>query len=354
MASLRIGIVGTGNMAHSHAQNYQKMAGVELASCLDIQADRAADFARAYRIPHVAASLPELLEQVDAVAVVTPDRQHAEITIAALEAGKHVLCEKPLAVTLAEARRVAEAAAASKAIHLVNFSYRSSAAMQKAMQWAKDGRLGHLRHVHAWYLQSWLASADWSVERLQWRLKTSAGSGGVLGDLGCHILDLTTAVAGEVSRIRCDLRTFPKISAKGAVTHWDGEALDANDTAIIELEFAGGGIGLVHTTRWASGHGNHLRLELHGTEGALMLDLDQDYHKLNHCLGEDRRRSAWSTDALEPTPNPYERFVRAIQTGVPDQPDLLRGAQIQAYLDACERSAVSGNWEPVLPWLPPY
>ena len=81
-----------------------------------------------------------------------------------------------------------------------------------------------------------------------------------------------------------------------------------------------------------------------------MLDLDRDYHKIDTCLGKDRHKNKWTTKTLKPTPNNYQRFIRAIQTGKPDQPDIIRGAQIQAYLDACERSAKSGQWEVVLPW----
>jgi predicted dehydrogenase len=330
---------------------------VELASCLDVVPGRAAEFAKKHSVHHVAKDLDQLLDQADAVAVVTPDRFHAEPSLAALNAGKHLLCEKPLCPTLAEAKQVAHAAqrAAGKgAIHMINFSYRHSAALQQAMALAEAGRLGALRHVHSLYLQSWL-SADmwggWQSEGMVWRLQTAAGSGGVLGDLGCHILDLTTAVAGDVARVRCHLATFPKIAADGQpVTELAGKKFDANDTALIELEFTNGALGLVQTTRWATGHVNHLRLEAHGTDGAVMFDLDRDYHKIDVCFGNDTSAAKWQTESLAPAPTVYERFITAIQTGRPDQPDIVRGAQIQAYLDACERSAKSGQWETVRKW----
>jgi predicted dehydrogenase len=237
---------------------------------------------------------------------------------------------------------------------MINFSYRKSAAFQKAIALVAAGQLGALRHVHSFYLQSWLSSdvwGNWSKEAFLWRLQTAAGSGGVLGDLGCHILDLTTAVGGEVARVRCDLRTFAKIDPTGqAITEWAGKKLDANDTAIIELEFTNGAVGLVHTTRWATGHKNHLRLEAHGTDGALMFDLDRDYDKLDTCLHAGKDKAEWTTESLAPTPSNFERFITAIRSGQPDQPDILRGAQIQSYLDACERSAKSGQWEAVPAW----
>jgi predicted dehydrogenase len=351
MAALKIGIVGTGGMANYHATQFKAIKGLELTSCLDVVPERAQAFAQKHGFKAATKDLDELLAAVDAVAVVTPDRFHAEPTIAALKAGKHVLCEKPLTVTLAEAGRDGR-------IHMVNFSYRSSAAFQHAIELRRKGALGKLRHVHSYYLQSWLAQSqwgDWNSDSMLWRLQTAKGSGGVLGDLGCHILDMTTAVADEVKAVRCDLRTFPKLlrtqgeKAK-EVTEYKGAKLDANDTAIIEIEFAGGATGIVHTSRWAVGHANHLRCEVHGTKGALRFDLDEDYHRINLFQGADLKKAQWKPKQLKPTPSNWQRFVGAIRKGRLDQPDILRGAQIQAYLDACERSAKSGRWESIASW----
>jgi predicted dehydrogenase len=237
---------------------------------------------------------------------------------------------------------------------MVNFSYRRSAALQKAMELSARGDLGQFRHAHAFYLQSWLSApiwGHWTNEAWIWRLQTAAGSGGVLGDIGCHLLDLATGVTGPVKKIRCWLTTFPKLTDDGkAYTTYKGKKLDANDTAVIELQLENGGTAVLHTTRWAAGHSNHLRLEAHGTEGAVMFDLDKSYDQLNVCSSKDMLKAEWKTLDLKPTPNNYERFVRAIKTGDVDQPDIIRGGQIQAYLDACEKSAKSGKWENVSSW----
>jgi predicted dehydrogenase len=356
-SKLRIGIVGTGDMAHAHAAHFSKIKGVTLASCVDVVPGRAQAFAQQHGIARVAPSLEDLLNDVDAVALVTPDRFHHEGALAVLRAGKHLLCEKPLTLTLAHAKAVAVAAkrAAKRGqIGMVNFSYRRSAALQKAMQLASAGRLGELRHAHAFYLQSWIATpiwGHWSKERWLWRMSTQSGSGGVLGDIGCHLLDLLTSVTGDVSEVRCALGNFPKIGPDGKpYSKWQGKPLDANDTAIIELGFKHGGLGVLHMSRWATGHANHLRLEVHGTEGAVMFDLDRSEEKLDTCLGKDAASARWKTQHLTVAPTIYQRFARAIVTGEQAQPDLLRGAQIQAYLDACERSARSGHWEKVLKW----
>ncbi len=343
-------------MAKSHANAYKAIRGVELVACQDVDRARAEAFAAQHGIPFAAQSIDEVLDRSDAISVVTPDRFHAEQSLRVLKARKHLLCEKPLAVTLAQARAVAREAKRSSAhgvVHLVNFSYRRSAALEQAARLVQSGKIGDLRHVHGFYLQTWLSApvwGHWTEDLWLWRLKTSAGSGGVLGDVGCHILDLATAVAGPVKRVRCDLRTFPKVTREGkSVTEWKGGALDANDTAVIELELSSGAICLLQATRWATGHKNHLRLEAHGTQGAVRFDLDAGEHALEVCLGKDKDSVEWKTRTLKPVPSVYERFIRAIRTGKPEQPDLLRGAEVQAYLDACERSAISGKWETVKP-----
>ncbi|HEY4157928.1 MAG TPA: Gfo/Idh/MocA family oxidoreductase [Polyangiaceae bacterium] len=352
---MKIGIVGTGGMANAHADNFKKMRGVELTSCLDIVPGRAQAFAQKHGVKRVAENLDQLFDAVDAVALVTPDSAHHQGVLATLAAGKHLLAEKPLTVTLAQARDVVKAARVAQkkgVVGLVNFSYRRSAALQRAIELSATGKLGALRHAHGFYLQSWIATpiwGHWSNETWLWRMQQSAGSAGVLGDIGCHLLDLATSVTGAVSELRCALGCFPKIDANGRErTSFHGKKLDANDSALIELKFQAGGLGVLQTSRWATGHANHLRLEVHGTEGALRFDLDRSYDEIELCLGADRQHARWRTQKLRPAPSIWQRFVRAVQSGEAEQPDLFRGAEIQAMLDACERSASSGAWQRVL------
>lgn len=349
--AIRLGIIGTGGMANAHAKAFQAIRGVRLTACLDVVAEKAQAFAAQYGIPHVTTRLDDLFAQVDAVAIVTPDRFHAGPTIAALKAGKHVLCEKPLTTTLAEARKVAAAAKAARGvIGMVNFSYRRSAAFQKAIALVQSGAIGEVRHVHAHYLQGWLAGIREPREKgkvLPWRLQTSWG-GGVLADLGCHILDLSTAVVGPVAAARCDFANFPKLRTDGKpFTAWKGEQMDADDTAAIHLRFASGtSFGVVHTTRWATGRGNSIRVEVNGTTGALMFDLDRSYEQIDVF---NRAKNAWKTLTLKPAPTNYQRFITAIRSGVAEQPDLARGAEVQAILAACAQSAKNGKFVAVAP-----
>lgn len=349
MSSIRLGIVGTGSMAKWHADQFAKLPDVELAACLDVLPDRAQAFAHAHHIPYCASDLTDLLSRVDAITVVTPDAFHAETCIAALKLGKHVLCEKPLTVTLAEAKQVVAAhEGAQNVVGMINFRYRQSAALQKAITLVASGALGDLRHVHAHYLQGWLTTRREPMDDIvPWRLQSKTG-GGVLGDLGCHILDITTAVAGSVQMVRCHYGNWPKIRSDGGRwTEWKNQQADANDTAIIEMQFDNGGLGVIHTSRWATGHENAIRVAAHGTGGALMFDLDRSFEQLDTY---DLTSQSWTTETLPVAADVYERFVASIRNGHCDQPDLARGAQVQTLLVACAHSAENGSWESVEKW----
>jgi predicted dehydrogenase len=347
---LRIGLIGTGGMAAAHAENFAKHDKVRVAACLDIVPASAQTFAKRFAIPHIATDIEDLIEHCDAVAVVTPDASHAEYVIRALRCNRHVLCEKPLTSTLADARLVArEAREATKrgVIGMVNFSYRCAAAMHHAAWMHGQGAVGEVRHISAQYMQGWLAETHEPGPGALWRLRTATG-GGVLADLGCHLLDFVTGIVGEVSQIHCLTGNFPKVAADGKpFTKWKDAVLDADDTAVVNVRFAKGGLGVLQVSRWASGRHNTIHVDLHGTRGALVIDLDSSYDQVHH---HDVASKAWRTERPAPAPSTWQRFIGAIRSGKQDQPDLVRGAQIQAYLEACRKSLVSGRWEDIPAW----
>ena len=357
MEPIRYGLIGTGGAAALHVKWLAPVPDLKLHACVDALPEKAHAFATANGVAHVASSLDELFERCDAVAVTAPDAQHADLTLRALAAGKHVLCEKPLTTTLEDARRVAragrEAFDARGVVSMINFSKRNAPALQAAIRIAEAGQLGEVRHFSAAYLQSWLVDerwGKWSDPWLLWRLCKSSGCGGVLMDLGVHALDFATAVAGDAVRVRCSLKTFPKIRGGESYTSWNEVPLDQDDTAIVEVETARGATGVVQTTRWATGRSNHERLEVFGTNGALAFDLGRSQDQLDVCSGPAAQTGQWAALPAEPGPTILHRFADAIRTGRPAHPDLARGAQVQAYLDACARSATSGRWETVEPW----
>jgi predicted dehydrogenase len=238
---------------------------------------------------------------------------------------------------------MARAAKRAGVINMVNFSYRNSAALQKAAQLVRDGELGEIVHVEASYLQSWLSSKIWgdwqTTPAWLWRLSSKHGSKGVLGDIGVHILDFASLPVGPIRSIQARLKTFTAIKGKRT----GGYPLDANDSALMQVEYANGALGVIHTTRWATGHANSLFLRIHGTKGALRLDLDKSYNELEVCLGKDIHRAKWTTLKAPPTPSIYERFITAIRSGKSGVPDFTRGAEIQKALDACFQSDKLGR-----------
>jgi predicted dehydrogenase len=342
---IRIAIVGTGGMANNHARAFAAIRGCKLVAACDVIAERVEAFAERHGIPAVYTEVERLLAEADADAVsnVTPDAFHAPISLKAIAAGKHILCEKPLATNYADAAAMASAAKRKNVINMVNLSYRDSPAIHRAHDLVNRGEIGRVMHVEASYLQSWLTSRHWGDWRTTpawlWRLSTRHGSGGVLGDIGVHILDLASYAAGDIKSVNCRLKTFPKVKGNRVGEY----VLDANDSAVITVELAGGAIGTIHTTRWATGHANSLLLHIYGDRGAITVDRDKSRQELMICRGRDMDKQVWKTIRCRPTPTVYQRFIKSIRTGKNDQPDFARGAAIQKVLDACFQSDAEGK-----------
>jgi len=334
---VRLAIIGTGGMANQHARKFAEIRGCKLVAAVDVDRARAEKFAAEHKIPAVFTSVAEALAgaEFDAVSIVTPDAFHAALSIQCLKAGKHVLCEKPLALNHADAKRMVAAAKKAGVINMVNLSYRDWPCIQAVETLVRRGVLGEIRHVEASYLQAWLASKVWGDWRTTpawlWRLSSKHGSKGVLGDVGVHIVDFATFPAGPLKSVYCRLKAFDK--AKG---NRIGEyELDANDSAVLTVEFANGALGTIHTTRWCGGHANRLFLKIAGTKGTIEIDSEKTTAGYRICAGKDLDKAVWRDVAVKPTPNNYARFIKAIRTGVPDQPDFARGAEVQKVLDAC-------------------
>jgi len=332
-------------MANAHAGDIKRNRQAKLVAVADVDAGKANEFARKYGVEKAFGSQAELLENVpvDAVINVTPDAFHAPLTLEALAAGKHVLCEKPLATSYPDAKRMADAAKRKGVINMVNFSYRNSSAIQRAHIMVQRGDIGRPVHFEASYLQSWLATMVWGDWRSSpawlWRLSSAHGSKGALGDIGVHILDFASYPLGAYAKVSCRLRAFDKAPG-GKIGAYK---LDANDSAVVHAEMKNGALGVVHATRWAIGQHNSLSLRIYGDEGALKIDLDKGYDRLDTCLGKKRYKAEWKTITCPKTPTNFERFLRGIRTGKQDQPDFVQGAKIQQVIDACFQSDKTGK-----------
>ena len=353
MTPLKFGIIGTGGMAKAHVEWLEPIEGVELTACLDLDAERAQAFAKQWNVRHAMTELPKLLDACDVVSIVTPDSTHAPLSLEVLASGTHLLCEKPLTTNLADAQAVAAAAAKAAAEHgtqtAVNFTYRNSPAFVRARELVLGGEIGEVRHLTGSYFQSWIPSKVWggwpNREAWIWRMQIpkngNDASGGVLGDVGCHILDFATGIAGDADAVRCRMRNFPKIHPDTGEFHteYEGATFNANDSVTIDLDLNGGGMGVLQASRWAVGHANQVALGVYGTRGALEIDLDQ-WNDIRLCLGDDVHAAEFKTHTLEPTPTNHQRLIHSIRTGEVTQPTIERGAHIQAYLHACEQSAM--------------
>jgi predicted dehydrogenase len=257
-----------------------------------------------------------------------------------IAAGKHVLCEKPLATNEADATAMAGAAAAAGIVNMVNLSYRNVPALQKAAGLVRDGAIGTIRHFEASYLQSWLTQSAWgdwmTGPQWLWRLSTRHGSKGVLGDVGIHILDFATyAACLSVRQVSCVLATFDKAPG-GRIGEY---VLDANDSATMQVVLENGALGTVAATRFATGHLNDLRLRLYGDKGGLEVRFEKGISALRACLAPDVRTAEWH-DVDAPAVMPiYPRFIAAIRGEAAAEPDFARGAALQRLLDRAEQSA---------------
>ncbi len=335
---IRVAVLGTGNMAAQHARLFAADPRVDLVAAADADGTRAAAFAERHGIAKSFGSLEEALAwgKFDAITNVTPDAAHYPTTMKIIAAGKHVLCEKPLAESFALADDMAKAAAAAGVINMVNLSYRNVAALQKAKVLIAAGEIGEIRHVEASYRQSWLVGkhwGDWPSEPMWlWRLSESHGSKGVLGDVGIHILDFATFAAGMMPvSIQARLKTFAKAEGDQIGAY----RLDANDSAAMQVEFENGALGVIHASRFMTGYGNVLKLDVFGTLGAIEIVHGSEWTELRMCSGEDVHTQAWRKVAADGVPTIHAKFIGAVAGGVNGEPSFRRGADLQAILDLC-------------------
>jgi predicted dehydrogenase len=337
----RLLILGTGNMANTHVKAFAEIDGVDVVAAVDTDHDRLNGFCDAHNIQNRFQSLDAALSwgEFDAVSNVTPDRIHHPTTMQLAAAGKHILCEKPLADNFPNALEMANAASQAGIVNMINLSYRDLASMQEARRLVAAGKVGTVRHFEASYLQSWLTQplwGDWKTDPTWlWRLSSAHGSGGVLGDIGIHILDYTTFVIGsDAESVSCRLKTFSKIPGDAI-----GEfVLDANDSFTMQLELGQGAIGVVHATRFASGHINDLRLRIWGDRGGLEVSLEGKKEKLRLCASADLENPVWRDVAFPPTCSIYRQFAAALHGEKEVAPDFTRGAALQEMLDLAAQS----------------
>ncbi len=344
---VRLVLLGTGNMARLHMEGFAAVPDAKIVAAVDVDEARARTFAEKYGIPQTFGSLEAVLRwgEFDAICNITPDSMHHETTLMILAARKHILCEKPLATNYLDAHEMVEAAGAAQVVAMVNLTYRKVAELQKARELVLSGAIGEVRHVEASYLQSWLTAKSWGDWRTDptwlWRLSRSHGSNGVLGDIGIHILDFASyGAALDIADMSCRLAVFNK-APNNRVGDYQ---LDANDSFAMAVSFANGALGVIHASRYGTGHLNDISLRIFGDKGAIRVHYTLSSSFMEVCMGEDVHTQTWQPLTPEPAETNYQRFVRAVQTGETLEPSFAHAANLQRLLDlglATERQGTS-------------
>jgi predicted dehydrogenase len=386
--SLGIGMVGYAFMGAAHSQawrNVERFFELPLVPRMSAICGRdATKVARAAQRFGWAASETDwrrLVERadVDLIDVCTPGSSHAEISIAALRAGKHVLCEKPLANTLAEAEamtREAECAAERGVRAMVGFNYRRVPAISFARQMIADGRLGTIRHVRAVYLQDWIVDPEFP---LVWRLRAEEAGSGALGDIGAHIVDVAQyLLADRIAGVSALTETFVKerplpADSAGGGLHATGAngrgTVTVDDAVVFVARFAGGALATFEATRFATGRKNALRVEINGELGSLAFDLEafnelQFFERSGPATTQGFRRiivteaehpymaAWWPPGHLIGYEHSFTHEMRdlleAIAEGHDPVPSFRDGLQVQRVLEAVARSAAANaGWTTV-------
>src|SRR6478609_3864127 len=308
--ALRVAMIGYAFMGAAHSQAWRTAGHVaelplrpELAVVVGRHAEAVASAADRLGWQESDVDWRRVIERddIDLVDICTPGNTHAEIAVAALAAGKHVLCEKPLANSVAEAEAMVTAAEQAGVQAMVGFTYRRTPAVALARQMVADGTIGAVRQVRAQYLQDWLA--DEQVP-LTWRLDKDRAGSGALGDIGAHIVDAVEFVTGQrLTGVSGIIDTFVKerpVAAEGGPTAGAGLGgtagdgfgpVTVDDAAVFFGKLESGALSAFEATRYALGRKNAMRFEINGTQGSLAFDFEQ----MNVLEHYDARRPADAT-----------------------------------------------------------
>ena len=298
--------------------------------------------------------------EIDVIDICTPDNFHKDIAIAAARNGKHVICEKPLALTLAEAREMAECVEKYKVKNMVNFTYRGIPAVRLAKQLVDEGRIGRIYHFKGLYQQDFSLSEDFPFV---WRMDRNAAGAGTMADKGAHIIDLARYLAGEIDEVSCKSGTFikervvPGTAIRKEVT--------TNDAAVFICTFKNGALGLFETSNMSAGRKNALFFEINGSKGSIKFDLEslnelevyfeedeeivQGFRKIivtqpshqyikhwwpsGHILG-------WEHSFVHQV---YE-FLKAVEEDYMPSPGFYDGMKCQEVVDAIARADIEKKW----------
>ncbi|SFR31102.1 MULTISPECIES: Gfo/Idh/MocA family protein [Halorubrum] len=369
--TLRIGVLGYRFMGKAHSNAMARLPmffpdapEIERHTLVGRDEGALADAADRFGFSHTATDWEAALDEVDVFYNLGPNHVHAEPSIAALEAGIPVLCEKPLAPTLEEAAAMRDAAAAADAPAGTAFNYRFIPAIRYAKGLIEDGELGEIRQVRGRYLQDWLVDpeAPWA-----WRMDAEMAGSGALGDLGAHTIDLANFLVGDavggIERLSGQLTTFvderPVYDENGRIEEYRDVTVD--DAYNAQVAYESGATGGFEASRVAEGHKNDHAIAVHGTEGSLKFSLE----RLNELEVLRGRNRGYETVLVTEESDPYVdhwwppghvigwehtfvhenyEFLSAVDEGGSFEPSFDDGYEVQRVLAAIQRADDRGEW----------
>ncbi|KGE17172.1 Gfo/Idh/MocA family protein [Paenibacillus wynnii] len=380
MKKQRIGMIGYKFMGKAHSNAYRslpmffpKAPKLDMAVICGRNEEAVGQAAEQLGWAESMTDWRELLarEDIDVIDINAPSDAHKEITLAAVKAGKHIFCEKPLALTLADSREMLQAAEEAGIAHMVGFNYRFSPAVRLAKKLVESGRLGKIYHFRACFLQDWIIDPDFP---LVWRLQKEIAGSGSHGDLGAHLIDLAHFLVGDVKEVIGMSETFIKerpiaaemtgLSAKGSKDGPRGE-VTVDDATLFLARFDNGAMGNFEATRFAAGHRSTNAFEINGSLGSVKFDFErmnelevyftsdeEDVQGFRRVLVTDPAHAyaeAWwppgHTIGFEHTfIHEMLEFSTAIEEGRLPEPNFRDGVKCQAVLEAVERSIDERRW----------
>jgi len=274
-----IGMIGYAFMGKAHSNGWKQMPYIfwppaaipKLVKICGTNVSKVSEEARRFGFESYTTNWMEVIEdeKVKIVDSCTPNILHAETSIAAAKAGKHIVCEKPLARNSVEAKTMRDAVKQFNVKNICNFNYRMVPAVALAKNLIADGKLGRIFHFRAKYLQEWIIDPDFPMI---WRLKKEACGSGALGDLGAHIIDLGRFLCGEFKMVSAVSSTF--IKERLNPDSGKKEEVDVDDAIAAAVEFENGAIGTIEASRFAAGRKNYNVIEINGEKGSIWWDLE--------------------------------------------------------------------------------
>lgn len=373
---LNIGMIGYGFMGRAHSNAYSQVnhffdleyRPVLKAVCARDEA-KAKEFAAKWGYESVEIDWKKLLERkdIDAVDICTPNNLHKEIAIAAAKAGKMILCEKPLAMSVAEGEEMCRAVEQAGVPNIVWYNYRRVPAVTLAKQLIDEGRLGKIFHYRANFLQDWTISSDLPQGGAAlWRLDAAAAGSGVTGDLLAHCIDTALWLNGGIKDVTAMTETFIKERKHNLTGKVEKVGID--DACAFLCHFDNGSLGLFESTRYARGHKALYTFEINGENASIRWDL-HDLHRLEYFEhGDDNIVRGWRSIHVTDGEHPYMKnwwvpglaigyehsfihqvadFLRGLGDGKPVSPTFRDALETQRVCDAVLDSAKSGSWKKV-------